>query len=693
MKILSKISMVLLYIFLYAPIAILILFSFNSGRSTGVFEGFSLYWYKELFRNGTAINALLNTIELALCAAIISTVIGTAAAAGISKFRSRIIKGAVKNVTDIPMMNPDIVTGISMMLLFVFIGRAIGANSSLSFVTLLIAHVTFCLPYVITSVLPKFSQMDKNLPEAALDLGCSPMKAFIKVEIPQIMPGIFTGFIMALTLSIDDFVISHFTGSGFQTLPLFIFSMTKRTVKPDMYALSTLIFVTILILMIIANLPSLYGGRKKHKEKSKKTKKVLCALLAGLIVFGGAFAVFNSKKSTDENIDYTAYAGTTLYVYNWGEYISDGSEDTFDTNSEFEALTGIKVVYETFDSNESMYTKLKAGGTAYDVIIPSDYMIGKLIEEDMLEPIDFNNVPNYQYIPEQYRNLEFDPANEYSVPYTFGRVGIIYNKTMVDEEDAAEESWSLLFNPKYSGKILQFNNPRDAFATAQFYQGNKVNSTDTSVWDSGLSLLREQKGILQGYVMDEIFNKMESGETAIAPYYLGDFFTMYAENEDLAFYHPKEGTNFFVDSMCIPKGSNNKSAAELYINYMLDPDVALANAEYICYGCPHSAVIENEEYAEYMSELHPDAIDMLYGEAGDVPTEIFLNLDKQTNAYLNSCWEKLKTESASQSVQSDGEVKGDANKVIYIICCVIVALIFIFFIYLAIRKYKRRIID
>ncbi len=689
MKALSRISMALLYVFLYAPIAILILFSFNSGRSTGVFEGFSLYWYKELFRNGTAINALLNTVELALCAAVISTVIGTAAAAGICKYRSKFAKGAIKNVTNIPMMNPDIVTGISMMLLFVFIGKAIGAMSSLSFFTLLIAHVTFCLPYVITSVLPKFAQMDKNLPEAALDLGCSPLKAFIKVEIPQIMPGIFTGFIMALTLSIDDFVISHFTGSGFQTLPLFIFSMTKRTVKPDMYALSTLIFVTILILMLIANLPSLYGQRKKQKEKKKKTGvRAGCAVIALLIICGGVFAV--SRK--DKDIDYTAHSGTTLYVYNWGEYISDGSEDTFDTNKEFEALTGIKVVYETFDSNESMYTKLKAGGTAYDVIIPSDYMVGKLIEEDMLEHIDFDNIPNYQYIPEQYRNLEFDPANEYSIPYTFGRVGIIYNTTMVDEEDTADESWSLLFNPKYKGKILQFNNPRDAFATAQFYQGTKINSTDTSTWNSALSLLSEQKGILQGYVMDEIFNKMEAGEAAIAPYYLGDFFTMYAENEDLAFYHPKEGTNFFVDSMCIPKGSRNKTAAELYINYMLDPEVALANAEYICYGCPHSAVIENEEYTEYMSELHPDAIDMLYGEAGDVPTEIFVNLDKNTNTYLNNCWEKLKTGGAEPDSQSGGENKSDENTVIYIICCVIIAVMLILFILWAVRKYKRRII-
>ena len=268
MKVFSKICMALLFIFLYAPIAVLILFSFNSGRSTGVFEGFSLYWYEELFKNSSALTALGHTLVLALTSSVAATVIGTAAAAGICKFRNKLVKSAVTNMTNIPMMNPDIVTGVSMMLLFVFVGRAVGANTSLNFTTLLIAHITFNLPYVILSVLPKFRQMDKNLPEAALDLGCTPLQAFFKVEIPQIMPGIFTGFVMAITLSIDDFVISHFTSSGYSTLPLLIYSMTKKTVTPDMYALSTLIFVTVLVLMILSNIPSFIDGKKK-KGKSE----------------------------------------------------------------------------------------------------------------------------------------------------------------------------------------------------------------------------------------------------------------------------------------------------------------------------------------------------------------------------------------------------------------------------------------
>ena len=265
MKLMSKIYTALVFIFLYAPIAVLILFSFNSTNSTGVFAGFSLYWYRELFANTAALSALKNTLILATLSAVIAAVIGTAAATGIVKFRRRAIKNTVLSVTNIPMMNPDIVTGISLMLLFVFLGRMLGFASNLSFWTLLIAHITFNIPYVILNVLPKFSQMDVHLPEAAMDLGCTPLKSFFLVELPAILPGVLSGFIMAFTLSLDDFIISHFTTSGFETLPIFIYSMTKKKVKPDMYALSTLIFVAILVLLIISNLIT-----SKSEKKSKK---------------------------------------------------------------------------------------------------------------------------------------------------------------------------------------------------------------------------------------------------------------------------------------------------------------------------------------------------------------------------------------------------------------------------------------
>ena len=266
MKTMAKIYTALVFIFLYAPIAVLILFSFNSTNSTGVFEGFSLYWYKELFSNSGALNALKNTLILATLSAVIATVIGTAAATGIVKFRRKAIKNTVLSVTNIPMMNPDIVTGISLMLLFVFIGRLIGIQTSyLNFWTLLIAHVTFNIPYVILNVMPKFSQMDVHLPEAAMDLGCTPLKSFFKVELPSILPGVLSGFIMSFTLSLDDFIISHFTASGYETLPIFIYSMTKKKVKPDMYALSTLIFVAILVLLILSNVIQAKSEKKNRR--------------------------------------------------------------------------------------------------------------------------------------------------------------------------------------------------------------------------------------------------------------------------------------------------------------------------------------------------------------------------------------------------------------------------------------------
>ena len=275
MKPASKVFTALIMIFLFAPIVILLVFSFNEAKSLSVFSGFSLYWYRELFRDSETLNAVKNTLVLAVCAAAISTVMGTAAAVGINKLRNRYLHAVMDTVTNIPMINPEIITGISLMLMFVFVGRLFGAATSLSFWTLLIAHVTFCLPYVILQVLPKLQQMDKSLPEAAMDLGCTPLRAFLKVEIPEILPGIITGMIMAFTLSLDDFVISYFTtGNGFQTLPIRIYNMTKKTVTPKMYALATIIFFVILALLLLSNLSDSDSSQtiQAARQKRKKAK-------------------------------------------------------------------------------------------------------------------------------------------------------------------------------------------------------------------------------------------------------------------------------------------------------------------------------------------------------------------------------------------------------------------------------------
>lgn len=649
MKHASRIYTVLIFLFLFAPIAILLVFSFNETKSLSVFAGFSLKWYQELFRDGATLTSLKNTLVLACSASAIATVMGTAAAVGIHKLRSRYIRAAMDTVTNIPMINPDIITGISLMLMFVFVGSRLGMSNSLSFWTMLLSHITFCLPYVIMQVLPKLRQMDPSLPEAAMDLGCTPMQAFFKAVLPEIMPGVITGMIMAFTLSLDDFVISYFTqGSGFQTLPIRIYSMTKKTVTPKMYALATIIFFVILALLLISNLTDEEGrsaSRTKKRTVSAKDDKprrrwsrilvpaaAVCILAATLIL---------TVASNGQEL--------VLNVYNWGEYISDGSEGSLDTVAAFESWyeetygVKVKVNYDTYPSNEDMYNKLKSGAISYDLVIPSDYMIAKMLEEDMLLPLNYSNIPNYQYIGEDFRGLYYDPDNQYTVPYTYGVIGIIYNANVVDEADTGD--WDLMWNEKYAGNILQFNNPRDAFGTAQYMLGLDVNSTDHAQWDQAQQALREQSPLLKGLVMDEIYNMMASGEAAIGTYYAGDYFTMLdnqADDVDLRFYYPQR-TNYFFDAMCIPTCCQNQELAECFINFMLSEEVAVANAEYVYYASPNSLVRNSETYIEDMGE---EAMEILYPPVEDFQalynTYAYRTLDSETQDYMNALWENVK---------------------------------------------------
>lgn len=641
----SKIYTGLVFAFLFAPIVVMLAYSFNASKSLSVYSGFSLRWYQELLSDRNTLLAVKNTFTLALSATAISTVMGTAAAVGIHKLRSKWAKRVLNTVTDIPMTNPDIITGISLMLMFVFVGRLLGASSSLSFWTMLIAHVTFCLPYVILQVLPKLKQMDKALPEAAMDLGCTPAGAFFKVELPEIMPGIITGAIMAFTMSLDDFVISYFTsGAGFETLPIRIYSMTKKTVTPKMYALATIIFFVTLSLLLMNNFVSNEEEearkpkrRRERKELSRKTVKRLQLAGGGALVILCVCLVALRQRPL------------TLNVYNWGEYISDGSEDTFDTVREFESWyeetygRPVQVNYSTFASNEDMYNKISSGAVNYDVIIPSDYMIARMREENMLLPLDFDNIPNFEYIGEDFRGLYYDPENQYTVPYTYGIVGVIYNANVVDEADARD--WDLMWNEKYAGSILQFNNSRDAFGTAMYKLGLDVNTTDPADWDRAYEEMLRQRPLVYSYVMDEIYNMMESGEAAIGAYYAGDYFTMVdaqAEDVDLQFYYP-ERTNFYVDAMCVPSCAQNKELAEIFINYMLSEEPAVANAEYTYYASPNRVVFENETYIEDMGE---DAMEVLYPKldsfAESYNAQAYRNLDRETLHYLYTLWENIK---------------------------------------------------
>jgi len=641
----SKIYLGLVFGFLFAPLLVIIVYSFNASNSTAVFSGFSLQWYAELLKDAKLINALKNSVILAILSSVIATVIGTAAAVGIHAYRRKWTQNTVMTVTNIPMMNPDIVTGISMMLLFVFVGVLLGTVNSLNFYTLLIAHITFNIPYVLLSVMPKLKQTDHHLLEAAEDLGCTRFKAFFKVILPAISSGISTGFVMAFTLSLDDFVISHFTsGADFQTLPILIYSMTKKRVRLDIYSLSSIIFLAVLLMLVLNNLAQTDDtARQKKSRKNILVPKICRTVSLALVIVLTVSVVFISKYSSSRyvgNIDLRSsyskeYEGTVLNVYNWGEYMSDGYDDTLDVNFAFEELTGIKVNYTTYESNEAMYSKLSGGGVSYDIVIPSDYMIGRMKEEGMLKKIDTSKIENYKYIDEQYKGLYFDEKNEYSIPYSVGMVGIIYNKKVVSKEDAS--SWGALWNGEYKEEgILNFNNPRDAFMTAQIYGGIDINTSDKSELDKACELLKKQKKVLQSYVMDEVFDKMESGEAVLAPYYAGDFLTMQENNEDLGLAYPKEGTNVFIDSICIPKCSANYEAALMYINFLLEPEIALENAEYISYASPNTEVLKMPDYCYKDNEI-------LYPSEEERPeAKYYANLSDDTRQYMDKLWQKVK---------------------------------------------------
>lgn len=333
---------------------------------------------------------------------------------------------------------------------------------------------------------------------------------------------------------------------------------------------------------------------------------------------------------------FAANEPVSINVYNWGQYISDGTDGYIDVNKAFTEATGIQVNYMTFDSNETMYTKLKTGGSSYDIIIPSDYMIARLIAEDMLEEIDFSNIPNYKYIDEAYKNTTYDPENKYSVPYTWGTVGVIYNTKFVDEADIG--SWDLLWNTKYAGKILTFDNPRDAFALSQLLLGMSLNTEDRDELRTAAYKLIEQKPLIQSYVMDQIFDKMEREEAWIAPYYAGDYLLMAEENENLAFYFPKEGFNLFIDAICIPKSCQNKAAAEAYINFLCDPEISGQNLDYLGYSTPISEAKQYMDPDTVASEIaYPSEEILSHGEA-------FINLSSETSQYTDSLWLEVKTQ-------------------------------------------------
>ena len=591
MKRANRALTVLIFIFLYIPMAVLMVASFNTSKDIAHFDGFTLRQYAELFRDKDLLALLGNSVLISVLASGISTVFGTIASVGIYRMKPRMRK-FVMSLTNIPMTNPDIVTGISLSLLFVFIGsKMLGQKDALNFWTLLIAHITFNLPYVILNVMPKLQQMNPALTDAAMDLGCTPVQSFFKVTLPEIMPGVVAGTIMAFTMSLDDFVISYFvSGNDFITLPVEIYTYTKKPIQPKLYAMFTLLFLLIFALMVTMNLLQIRGERKPSRQKKeialpKWAKRTIAVAVAFALVFTVGFGIYRSQKKT------------VLYVSNWGQNIADGSDGTLDIIAAFEEkYPHIDVKYSTYDSNESLYSKLSAGGTPVDVIIPSDYMIARLASEGQLMELNFDNIPNFSKVDDRFKNPDYDPEGKYSVPYTWGTVGIIYNEKYVDPADVT--GWEVLWNEKYAGKILMFDNSRDAFGIAQYLLGYSVNTTDKAELQACADKLAEQKPLVQQYVMDQIYAAMQDEEAYIAAYYAGDCMVMMQENENLRFYLPEnQGFNSFVDAMCIPTCCQNKEAAELFINFICEPEISGANMDYIWYASPIT------EARQYMDEV------------------------------------------------------------------------------------------
>ena len=577
-KYLQKIHLAFIFILLYAPIVTLIVLSFNQSKTRAKWGGFTLKWYKELLKNEQIMSAFYTTLIIAFVSAAIATVIGTAAAIAIQGMKQK-WKTMYMGLTNIPMMNAEIVMGVSLMLLF------IAFHMTLGFGTILIAHITFNIPYVILSVLPKLKQTNRYTYEAALDLGASPVKAFFKVVFPDIVPGVLSGFMLAFTMSLDDFVITHFTkGPGIDTLSTKIYTEVRKGIKPEIYALSTIMFVTVLVLLLLINYSPKEEEetvvRKKKVRKPSRVKKILIQRVVPVaicIVFiGGGF--YYAKENDVMN-------GEKLVVYNWGEYIDP------EVLTMFEEETGIDIVYEEFETNEILYPKISSGAIAYDVICPSDYMIQRMIENDLLSEINFDNIPNLKNIGKQYleRSRQFDPENKYSVPYCWGTVGILYNKMMVDEP---VDSWSILWDPKYKDNILMQDSVRDAFGVTLKYLGYSLNSIDLDELTEAKNLLIEQKPLVQAYVIDQVRDKMIGNEAALGVIYSGEAIYTQKENPNLEYVIPKEGSNIWIDSWVIPKNAEHKENAEKFINFLCRPDIALMNFEYITYSTPNEAARE-----------------------------------------------------------------------------------------------------
>lgn len=616
-RVLGKVGMALLLVFFYAPILFMIIFSFNSSKSLTHFTGFSLRWYEAMLKNHGMMESLYVAIVIALLATIISTIIGTITAIGLSKSK-KVLRAFISQVNDFPIMNPEIVTAIGLMLLFITFQIEKG------FVTLLLAHIAFCIPYVILSIMPKIKSLDPNLADAAMDLGATPWQALVKVIVPQIMPGIVSGALIAFTMSFDDFVISYFvTGQGVKNLSIMVYTMSKR-INPSVNAISTLVVLLITITLTIVNvLPMI----RKKASPSKQNKPWKWAV-AGVVVVGLVASLFGLNKSAST----LPYAGQTLHVYNWGEYTGEN------IISGFEELTGAKVIMDNFDSNEQMYIKV-ANGDAYDVLVPSDYMIQRMMQEDMLQKLEPETRKEcLSELMEAIKGLPYDPKNEYSIPYFWGTVGIVYDKTKVSEEDLEKDGWDIFLDQKFKGDIYLYDSERDSFMMALKALGYSMNTTSQDELNAAYNwLIQCVQTMDPEIVTDEIIDNMAQARKALGLIYSGDAAYVMSENENMGFYMPKSGTNLWSDAMVIPKNAKNPKLANEFIRYITSYDAAMDNSSYVGYTSPNKEVTEElgGKGGDY------DGINAYTPRSGYDKDEVF-QYDEATRKIIADLWSRVK---------------------------------------------------
>ena len=623
----GKILMILMIAFFYLPIVYMVIFSFNEGKSLTSFTGFSLRWYQHMLESQDMMEALYTTFSIAILATFISTVVGTISAIGLSKSK-KVIRNIMDQVNNLPMMNPEIVTAIGFMLLFITF------NVEKGYMTMLLAHIAFCIPYVILSVMPKIRSLDPNLADAAMDLGATPWQALRKVIVPQITPGIVSGALIAFTMSVDDFIISYFvTGRGVKNLSIVVYTMSKR-VNPSINAVSTLVVVIITIVLLIINLAPVVAARSRKSDTIGKRRRlvpaaaaVLCAAAVGIcaVNFGGG--------SSDR-----PFEGQTLHIYNWGEYTGEN------IIGDFEEETGATVVMENFDSNEQMYIKV-ANWESYDLLVPSDYMIQRLIEEDLLQKLDKSKLTCMDKLADAVKGLPYDPNNDYSVPYFWGTVGIVYDKNKVDIEDLEREGYNIFLDEKYKGDVYLYDSERDSFMMAMKALGYSMNTENEQELQEAYEWLVQCVETMDTEIVtDEIIDNMAQGRKALGLIYSGDASYVMAENEDMGYFMHETGTNLWSDAMVIPKNAKNPDLAHAFINYASDYDGAYDNSSYVGYTSANQEVMDtlSGEGGDY------EGINAYIPRTDNENDEVFV-YNEDTKNIISDLWSRVKIAASNAS--------------------------------------------